>query len=180
VKSLQGHFLIAAHTLSDPNFFRSVVLMVQHNDQGALGLILNRITRASVADVCEKLLEESPGAIEGHVRQGGPCEGPLMILHDEESAGDLEVVQGVHFTTEKHKIEWLLRQHDGQAGVFIGYAGWSAGQLEEELKGNSWLVLPATAEEVFDPAVNWQRLLTRAFVSQYVSPERIPPDPRAN
>jgi putative transcriptional regulator len=180
VKSLQGQFLIAAHTLVDPNFFRSIVLMIQHNEQGALGLILNRITRAAVSEICEKLLEESPGAIEGNVRQGGPCEGPLMILHDEESAGDVEVISGVHFTTDKHKIEWLLRRHDGQASVFIGYAGWSAGQLEEELKGNSWLVLPATSTEVFDPALNWQRLLTRAFLTQYVNPERIPPNPRAN
>jgi putative transcriptional regulator len=179
-KSLQGHFLIAAPTLVDPNFFRAVVLMVQHNDEGALGLILNRPTRASVAEICEKVLEEPESPIGGNVCQGGPCEGPLMILHDEEAAGDVLVSPGVHFTTDKTKLEWLLRQHDGKATVFVGYSGWSAGQLEQELKGNSWLLLPASAGEVFDPSIDWQKLLTRAFVVQYVPAERIPDDPSVN
>jgi putative transcriptional regulator len=178
--SLKGHFLIAAPTLVDPNFFRTVVLMIQHNDEGALGLILNRPTHATVAEVAEKVLEESETSIAGNVCQGGPCEGPLMILHDEEAAGDVEVMTGVHFTTDKAKLEWLLRSHDGKAGVFVGYSGWSAGQLEQEIKGNSWLLLPATAEQIFDPAVNWQKLLTRAFVAQYVPAERIPDDPSVN
>lgn len=180
VKSLQGYFLVAAPTLTDPNFFRTVVLMVQHNDQGALGLVLNRRTRATVAEVCEKILEESESAISGNVFHGGPCEGPLMILHDEESAGDVPVLDGIHFTTERDKLQWLLRQHEGKAMVFVGYSGWSAGQLETELQGNSWMLLKATARDVFDPQINWQRLLTRAFVSQYVPAHRIPPEAGVN
>jgi putative transcriptional regulator len=166
--------------LADPNFFRTVVLIVQHNDQGALGLILNRPTRATVGEVCEKLLDEPGEAIVGQVHQGGPCEGPLMILHDEETVGDLTVMPGVYFTTERTKLEWLLRQHDGRATVFVGYSGWSAGQLEQELAGNSWLVLPGTPELTLEPLPEWQSLVTRAFLMQYVPPERIPPQPGTN
>mgnify|MGYP000190093690 CR=1 FL=1 len=174
--SLAGHFLISLPQLTDPNFFHTIIFVVQHNDTGALGLIINRPSRASVTEVCEKLLEEPGDAIAGQVHQGGPCDGPLMILHDEESAADLSVMPGVHFTTDRTKLEWLLRKHDGRATVFVGYSGWTAGQLEGELETNSWLVIPATTSEVFGGNLNWQTFITRAFLAQYVPMERIPPD----
>lgn len=173
--SLAGHFLVSLPQLTDPNFFHTVVLIAQHNESGALGLILNRPSRASVAEVCEKLLEEPGEAIAGQVHQGGPCDGPLMIVHDEESAADLTVMNGLHFTTDRTKLEWLLRKHDGKATVFVGYSGWTAGQLENELESNSWLVLPANVADVFDHGLTWHAMMTRAFLQQYVAPERIPP-----
>lgn len=180
VKSLQGQLLIAMPNLTDPNFFRTVVLIVQHNETGALGLILNRESRASVEEVAEKLLEDPGSAIEGFVHQGGPCDGPLMIVHDEESAADLTIIEGVHFTTDRTKLEWLLRKHDGKAKVFVGYSGWSAGQLEGEMESNSWIAFAASSNDVFGAVPNWQAFATKAFLSQYVQPNRIPPDPSLN
>jgi putative transcriptional regulator len=212
---LQGHLLIAAPTLLDPNFLHTVVLIVQHNDQGALGLILNRPTPIGVATVWAKLRDDDgtgsgddkPSddaatdeddsddtepdsddepemdeeiALSGQVHHGGPCEGPLMILHDLSAAADLSVVPGVSFTTDRAKIEHLFREHDGRATVFVGYSGWTAGQLEQELSSNSWLVLPATPEDLLSPSITWQALITRAFLSQYVPMNRIPPDPHTN
>ncbi|MCS7032617.1 MAG: YqgE/AlgH family protein, partial [Phycisphaerae bacterium] len=180
VKSLQGHFLIAMPNLTDPNFFRTIVLIVQHNESGALGLILNRPSRATVAEVAEKLLEDPGSAIDGYVHQGGPCDGPLMVLHDEESAADLTVLDDVFFSTDRSKLEWLFRKHQGRARVFVGYSGWSPGQLEGELESNAWMVAPATAHEVFGGLPSWQSAATRAFLLQYVPAKRIPPDPRTN
>lgn len=174
--SLVGHFLVSLPQLTDPNFFRTIVLIVQHNDSGALGLILNRPSRASVTEVCEKLLEDPGHSIQGQVHQGGPCDGPLMILHDEEAAADLTVMPGVHFTTDRAKLEWLLQKHESSATVFVGYSGWTAGQLEGELESNSWLVFPALPSEVFSRELVWQTLITRAFLAQYVPLERIPPE----
>lgn len=189
--SLAGHFLVAGPTLVDPNFFRTVVLIVQHNDQGALGLVLNRPTTATVADVWAKLAGEEGEAesesadgvelgVTGSIRHGGPCEGPLMVLHDEPAAGDLEIIPGLYFTTDRGKIEHLLQFHTSHALVFVGYSGWSAGQLESELASNSWLVAPAKATDPFDPTVTWGRLATRALLSPYVRPEQIPDDPSVN
>src|SRR3982751_5237695 len=103
MKSLKGHLLISSPRLMDPNFVRTVVLMVQHGEEGALGLILNRPLQATVRDVCEKVLE-TPCEIEAPLHQGGPCEGPLMVLHTDADGGiggEVEVMPGVHFTAER-------------------------------------------------------------------------------
>src|SRR5687768_8432333 len=102
--SLQGQLLIAAPRLADPNFFHTVVLMVQHNDDGALGLVLNRPLTAAIQTVWQQV-SESPCLIEGFLHQGGPCEGPLMVVHANADASDLEVMPGVYFSTNKDGIE---------------------------------------------------------------------------
>lgn len=180
MKSLQGHFLIAAGDLNDPNFFRTIVLMVQHNEQGALGLVVNRPTRATVKEVCDKLLEDVKVVMTGQVHHGGPCEGPLMIVHNDPDVSDIEITAGLHFTTDEHKLKWLLKHQVEKSMMFIGYSGWTAGQLENELATNSWLVAPAVPDDVFDPKFDWQRLMTRAKLTQYVPIDRIPDDPHAN
>src|SRR4051812_33289830 len=117
--SLQGHLLIASPRLMDPNFARAVVLMVQHGDEGALGLILNRPLGTTLREVCEKVLE-TDCAIEAFLHQGGPCEGPLMVVHTDEAGGEIEVMPGVHFTAERGKIERLLTADEVTAKFFVG------------------------------------------------------------
>ena len=126
--SLQGQLLIASPRLVDPNFVRSIVVMVQHNDDGALGLIVNRPLQTTIKEVCEKALD-IPCEIEAALHQGGPCEGPLMVVHTNETQSDIEVFPGVYFTTDREKIEWLMNHNDGAIKFFVGYAGWAAGQL---------------------------------------------------
>ncbi len=142
--STQGKLLLASPRLADPNFARSVVLMIQHNDQGALGLILNRPLQISVRQACEQSLGE-PCEVDGLLHQGGPCEGPLMVLHGNEMVKDADVLPGVFFTTEKSKIESLLKNQLAVARYFVGYAGWSPGQLEAEMEMESWIVADAAA-----------------------------------
>jgi len=148
MESLQGQLLIASPRLVDPNFARSVVVMVQHSDDGALGLIVNRPLQTSIKEVCEKALD-IPCEIEAQLHQGGPCEGPLMVVHTHETQSDIEVFPGVYFTTDREKIEWLLNHNDGAIKYFVGYAGWAAGQLETEMESGSWLTVPAEEEQIF-------------------------------
>ena len=110
--SLQGKLLIASPRLLDPNFARAVVLMVQHGEEGALGLVLNRPLETSVSDLFEQVLG-APTAAEGVLHQGGPCKGPLMVLHTHEEAADLTVRDGVYFSTEREKIESLIKGDHG-------------------------------------------------------------------
>src|SRR5687768_5273835 len=91
MKSLQGQLLIASPKLFDPNFFRSVVLLVQHTDAGALGLVLNRPLEMTINDAWGQV-SETPCDATGFLHQGGPCEGPLMVLHTDSALPELPVI----------------------------------------------------------------------------------------
>jgi putative transcriptional regulator len=180
MESTQGKLLLASPRLADPNFARSVVLMIQHNDQGALGLILNRPLHITVRQACEQSLGETC-EVEGMLHEGGPCEGPLMVLHGNEMDKDADVLPGVFFTTEKSKIESLLKQQISAARYFVGYAGWSPGQLEAEMEMNSWMVADAQPANVFDEQASlWLKLMRQRALGQWVDPSRIPDDPTVN
>lgn len=181
--SLQGQLLIAAPRLSDPNFFHTVVLLVQHGADGALGLVLNRPVSASVSAVWQQV-SESPCLIEGFLRQGGPCEGPLMVVHTEVGASDLQVGPGLHFSTNKDAIERLVDAASSPTTFFVGYAGWGPGQLEDELEQASWLTTAAKPEHIFDPPEElWHalhRAASRAAHAAWIPPELMPDDPSLN
>jgi putative transcriptional regulator len=180
MQSLAGHFLIASPRLADPNFVKSVVLMVQHGEEGALGLVVNRPLDTSVEEICEKVLE-TPCSTEGVLYQGGPCEGPLMVVHTHNARSDIEVRPGVHFSTERESIEWLLKYNEAPIKFFVGYSGWAAGQLENEMETGSWLSVPAEEDQIFqDGEELWSKLLTAATLGKWIDPERIPDDPSLN
>jgi putative transcriptional regulator len=183
MKSLKGQLLVASARLQDPNFVRSVVFLVQHGEEGALGLILNRPLETTVRQVCDQV-SSATCAVEGYMHQGGPCEGLLMVLHSQEEFADAEVVTGVYFSTERDKIESIMQAGEGDSKFFVGYSGWGAGQLEKELEGGSWLVVPGNATQVFlggDALEDqWSRLTARVTLGQYIDPERIPEDPSLN
>jgi putative transcriptional regulator len=181
--SLQGHLLVAAPRLLDPNFRRTVVLMLQHTEEGALGLVLNRRTKARIKDVWSQL-SDKPCVSEALLHLGGPVEGPLMAVHQELDLGDDEVMPGVYFTPESTKIEQLVLR-DGQAfKLFVGYAGWGAGQLENELQEGSWLTCSARAEHAFVHVDDlWEKVFRDLGRSSLISSLRIkhiPADPRMN
>jgi putative transcriptional regulator len=183
LESLQGHLLVASPKLNDPNFFRSVILLVQHNDDGSLGLVLNRPLDVTVQTAWRKL-SQSPCEIEGQIHQGGPCEGVLMALHTDIEASDIEVMDGVQFTTTRDGIEHVVTHPGGTVRLFVGYAGWSAGQLEQELTSGSWITMPASTRHVFNTDdAGWRDLireLDRNAIGRIVKPEMIPENPEFN
>ncbi|MGH7180123.1 MAG: YqgE/AlgH family protein [Tepidisphaeraceae bacterium] len=180
----RGQFLIASSQLLDPNFVKTVVLVVNQDDSGVVGLVLNRPLEVTVADSCGPEVPAAAGVTQV-LRRGGPCAGPLMVLHRRQDVleGDpgQEIVAGVQFTTDRESIESLMRHGAESAMLFAGYAGWSVEQLENEIDEGAWIVSPGNCEEVFAADEQlWQKLTTRLILGKWISPERIPQNPSLN
>ena len=184
MKSLKGHFLVAAASLRDPNFLHSVTLLVQHDKQGALGVVLNRPMDITVRDLWNEISTSDDCEVEAPLLQGGPCEGPVMILHTHRELSNIQVLPGVHFTTAAEHVQALVARNEGPMKVALGYAGWSPGQLEQEILAGGWLTIEATADEIFGPAdEQWRRLARRIALQSnlsWIDPKRIPDDPSVN
>ncbi len=178
--SLRGHLLIAAPGLTDPNFWRTVVLVGEHSEEGALGLVLNRSSETPVVEAVPALaaLVDDPGDV--HV--GGPVQSSAVVVladFEDPPEGSTLVVESVGFLpadTDPDELGPLRR-----ARVYVGYAGWGPGQLDDELGDGSWIVEPAIADDVFtdDPGDLWSSVLRRKG-----GPFRVlaamPPDPSQN
>ena len=180
MESLRGHLLIAGPGLLDPNFWRTVVLVGEHTDEGALGVVLNRSSETTVDEALPELalLADEMGTV--HV--GGPVQpSAVVVLADFAEADQAEslVVDSVGFLNAEIEPDALgeLRR----ARVYVGYAGWGPGQLDAELEEGSWIVERAQPDDVFtsDPEGLWSAVLRRkggpfAFLAA------MPPDPSRN
>jgi putative transcriptional regulator len=162
MESLGGHLLIAGSGLWDPNFRRAVVLVGHHDDEGALGVVLNSVLDVTVGEAAP-VLSRIAGA-EEPVFRGGPVQGSsVVVLADFEEPSKAGVIAfgSIGFLPDESDDEVISSVR--RARVFAGYAGWGAGQLEEELAEDSWVVEPARAEDVFhpQPARLWNDVLLR-------------------
>jgi putative transcriptional regulator len=183
MKSLQGQFLIASPHLADTNFYKGVVLMIRHDDDGALGLILNRPTASTVADVWKMVGEEDVDCSQP-IFLGGPVNGPLVALHRLKSAAEAEVLPGIYFAAHKDKLKKLVRQTTKPYRFFTGYAGWSEGQLEEELTAGGWLTAKALKKLIFqNPDELWEqvtRTIGEGILNKAIKLKHVPRDPSLN
>jgi putative transcriptional regulator len=184
MNSLKGHLLIASPSLLAPFFTRSVILMLEHNDEGALGVVLNRPTEATVTDISEQVLQEH---VEWGkpINIGGPVQGPLMVIHTDADLADQEVLPGVYSSIDATKIQQLVRRQADPCLILANYAGWGPGQLEGEFGVDSWLTLPATVEHVFwGEATDLWEVVVQAVnakkLSEFLGIRDVPPDPRLN
>jgi putative transcriptional regulator len=157
--SLQGRLLIAQPELRDPHFARTVVLIIQHSPDGALGLVLNRPTQTPLSEVWPQVSGSvCPG--DDLLFGGGPCEGPLMVLHADPDHAQIEVLDGLFFSAEVETAQWLLDHASQPRRFFVGCSGWAPGQLEGELGEGSWSTLEAQPRHAFDDesAGQWARV----------------------
>lgn len=181
--SLQAHFLVASPYLSDGNFYRSVVLMIKHDEEGALGVVLNRPTSSSVQDVW-KLVAEEPVSCKKPIFYGGPVMGPLVAVHGMKSQAEAEILDGVYFSAHKDQLRRIVSQTRKPFRLFSGYSGWGGGQLEGELEAGGWLVAPATPELVFHKNDDlWEIVSNRIgldILSAGVKTRHVPADPSLN
>lgn len=158
-----GSFLVASRSLLDPNFDQTVVLLLDYQSEGALGVIVNRPTQVGLGEMVtdmESLVKRSE-----KVWVGGPVAHWQVVLL-VRSADDIEdaerVFEDVHFTASRIVLERLLAS-DTEFRAYAGYAGWAGGQLEDEIDRGSWHVLPGDPDLVFDPKPFelWRELITR-------------------
>lgn len=180
MESLKGKLLISSAGLYDPNFRHTVVLIAAHDEEGAVGVILNRPTDLTVTAVLPLLAElTGPDAL---LFQGGPVkqdESALLVELDDPTRLDLLVFEGVGFLTGE--VSSSIHSSVLRARIFVGYAGWGPGQLEDELAEDSWIIEPARADDVFteEPASLWKRILMRKG-PEYRQIAMVPFDPRVN
>ena len=183
MKSLKGHFLVASPHLADPNFYRSVVLIVQHDEEGAFGVVLNRPTNNTVADLWD-LIGQMPCDNQQPVNVGGPVSGPLVAIHSDFAQSELEISQGVYFSSAKDSIIHIVSEPRGPFRLFVGYSGWAAGQLDNELEVGGWLTEPATHDDVFsDQSDLWNRVARRIgldILAPTFKHKIVPDDPSMN
>ena len=181
--NVQGHLLVASPHLPDPNFFRTVVLMVDHSDEGALGVVLNRVSDTSLRTVWERVCG-SRCMSKQNLFVGGPVEGPLMALHTFADLDGVEIVPGLYFTSEKASLENLVENARDPFRIFTGYAGWEAGQLDTELRVGGWLTTKTQKTQVLgDHDQIWQDVtheIGAEITRQATRFRHVPVDPRSN
>ena len=185
IVSRKGKLLIAAPSMLDPNFARTVTLMIEDHEEGSLGLVLNRPTQLRVREAWDRLERvDTPCRFRGKLYEGGPCPGPMAVLHKREDLSMVEVVAGIQFTTDSDHIAELLEENDTPMRCFVNYAGWGPGQLEMELDFGSWVVAPTNHATVFEPRPDtWDRLMQAVApiqATQLKNPTLAPPDPDLN
>lgn len=179
--SLAGQLLLASPALVDPNFRRTVVLVGVHNDEGAMGVILNRPSETTVADAVPQL--EPAVESDDLVYVGGPVQPSSVVLLAEfldPTSAALLILGRIGFPASGTDVDGLT-EATARRRVFAGYAGWSGGQLDEELAQGDWITHPAGPEDVFseDPEELWSAVLARKGGS-YALLARMPVDPSMN
>ncbi|MFL6060455.1 MAG: YqgE/AlgH family protein [Marmoricola sp.] len=165
MEPVAGSLLVAAPSLSDPNFVRTIVLLLDSGTDGALGVVLNRPTEVGVAEVLEPWAEVVSGP--DVLFSGGPVETDSALavarLEDaDEPVGWRRVFESTGLVDLDAPVELLAPAVAGLR-IFAGYAGWAAGQLEDEIAEGAWYVVPAESGDAFraDPGSLWAAVLRR-------------------
>lgn len=154
--NLTHHFLIAMPNMADPNFARTLTYVAEHNEQGALGIIINRPIDMNLATLFERvdLALEVDGFADQPVYFGGPVQTDRgFVLHRPAGTwhSTLQVNDEIALTSSRDILQAIgSRGEPGEILVTLGYSGWAAGQLEQELADNAWLTVPADAGIIFD------------------------------
>jgi putative transcriptional regulator len=183
MESLAGQLLVASPQLADPNFARTLVLLVQHSPEGAFGVVVNRPLPKTVQEVWREV-----GSSPCHCRQpiylGGPVPGPILSLHDQPQWAEIEPVPGLFFSARKQHLDELVLAEEASHKVFIGHSGWGAGQLENEIRQGDWRTTPATTEIVFATQDNlWEfvfRQMGHDILKSMLHIKDLPSDPTVN
>lgn len=180
MEPLRGKLLISNASLFDPNFRRTVVLVGHHDDEGAVGVILNRPTEVAVDEAVPALADlVAPGDL---LFEGGPVQPDAAVVvaeFEDPSRAGLVALGSIGFLPEEagpEDLAGLLRVR-----VFAGYAGWGSGQLEGELEEEAWLVAPAEPSDVFheEPERLWEDVLRRLGPA-FALMRTMPDDPSMN
>jgi putative transcriptional regulator len=171
--SLKGQFLLAMPSLLDPNFYQTVTCICEHNENGAMGIIVNRVHHSLTAkDIFEELaIENVPGTQSIPIYLGGPVHvGEIFVLHGPPLSwqSSLMITPSLAMTNTRDILEAVAMDRGPRAFIIIlGCAGWGAGQLESEIKENAWLNYAIFEENIFDMPVElrWEEVLKKMGIN---------------
>ncbi len=172
--------LVAMPQIVDPFFWHSIVLLIDYTAEGSLGIVINRPTELKVTDVLRELEIPWTGDADEIVHLGGPVQPQLgsVLYRVGENATDeasAEIVDGLCVSQNIDTLRRLATSLPFEIRLVLGYAGWSAGQLDEEIRRHDWLVAPVDVSQIFapDPENVWERVLH----SIGIRPESLPTIP---
>lgn len=176
-----GSLLIAEPYLGDTNFERSVVLICEHNAEGTFGLVLNQTTDLHLSDVIEDVYADYPLFVGGPVQQN-----TLHYLHRRPDLidGSIRLGEGLYWSGDFEQVKQAVNigtLSEADIRFFVGYSGWSEGQLDSELSQKSWIVTQSDAGFLFDTPANqfWRGILKR-MGGEFKAIANYPVDPRLN
>lgn len=169
VNYLTNHFLIAMPSMKDPNFEQTVTYICQHNEEGALGIVINRVIDLTIGEVLDQMEITRAASVkpDAPVHYGGPVQTERgFILHEDIGEWDstLKISDRVGLTTSRDILEAIATDSGPRRALLaLGYAGWGAGQLEREISENAWLNWPADSELIFSTPVDqrWSQAAAR-------------------
>lgn len=157
IENLSHHFLVAMPNLQDPTFHQCVMYICQHDESGAIGIIINRpLQSVKVKEIFNQIGIEcaNEAANEKPVLFGGPVQQERgFILHSSQGTWDSSIEMGdrISVTTSKDILQAIAEDRGPeQVLVALGYAGWAAGQIEQEIKENTWIATPANKDILFE------------------------------
>lgn len=180
-KLAAGQLLIAEPFLSDPNFARSVILLCEHGEEGSVGFMINKPTDLTLGDLLPDLYTPSLG-----VSQGGPVQlDTLHMLHRmPETFGGNEISSGVYWGGSYDALQQVISTQSYQPmnlRLFVGYSGWSPGQLEKEVEEGSWIIADLSPKILFEtePHDMWKAAI-RMLGKEYAFLANMPVNPQLN
>lgn len=177
----KGRILISEPTLPDPNFSRTVILLTEHNSEGSVGFVLNRKSDMNLNEIYDDF-----GASDVPVYIGGPVgANRLFFIHTlgPELDHTIEVMKGLYWGGDFKQIEYMLSNglaKRSQVRFFVGYSGWSVGQLEVEIEQNSWIVSKTSVQQVMSDSEHfWERVI-RGLGKRFEVLSNFPINPNLN
>ncbi len=180
-QSLRGRFLVATDQLRDPHFYKTVVLIIEHGSDGAMGLVVNRPSTITVANALSQHFDLTE--CDDMVHFGGPVDpASLFVLHsaDDLACCESSVAPGIYAGCNAEVFEEVverIQQHTPGLDfrIFCGCAGWAPGQLEGEIARGDWFTLPAWADATFheDPYEIWDRCLAKVHQANRILPHTV-------
>jgi putative transcriptional regulator len=180
--SLRGKLLVSSPKILDPNFRRTVVLIAEHTDEGAMGFVLNRPAAVTVGDAVPDLAWLADSGDQIHV--GGPVAAQSVIVlaeFDDPSLAAMVVMGDLGFIPAEPEDADALTAATRRKRVFAGHAGWGPDQLEAEVEDGSWIIVGALPDDAFcdDPDALWRDVLDRAG-GRHLLMATLPMDPSLN
>ncbi len=179
----KGKLLIATPFLNDPNFSRSVVLLCEHGEEGSIGFVLNQPTPVTIGDLVKEL-ERSQHQVT--IYNGGPVQpDTLHIMHRmPEVLGGMLVAPGIYWGGSYQVLQQIIKHNEfneSDLRLFIGYSGWSEGQLDKEMTEGTWIVGDATPELIFEESAHtvWKKAIS-SLGKNYAFLANVPIDPQLN